>query len=156
MAWLGGALAIGTIAGFALAVSLVRTEIQVDYDSGAIRDVVSIGPVTVREGRHMHGFFGSIRMPNGRTALNDRADWHTALSFRGNAKVSPNFEAGQVLNDIVKLEQLPWRDPTGALAVVKQQFLETISKGGVQAASGVVRAAEQQVLEAWTNPPAMN
>jgi hypothetical protein len=156
VAMVGGALLAGVIAGFALAIALVRTEIQVDYDSGAIREVVSAGPITVREGKYGHAFFGSVRMPNGQTALNGAGDWHVALSFKGSRNVSPLFEAGQVLNDISKLEQLPWKDSASSLAAVKQQFLESLSKDGVHAASALVKATEQRLIGASTNQPLNN
>ena len=151
IAIVGGTLTIGLIVGYALAISLVRTEIQVDYDSGDIREVVSSGPITIRHGKYGHTFFGSIRMPNGQTALKGAVDWHVALSFKGNRTRSPLFDAGQVVNDISTLEQLPWMDSTSSIAVAKRQFLESLSTGGVHAASAFVRATEQRLIRASTN-----
>jgi hypothetical protein len=141
-------LGVGMLFGFGLATLSVRIEIQVDYDSGAVREVVSLGPFRVREARQVHGFFGSIRMPNGETALTGAESWHVALFFRNNSNRSPLLEAGLVLNDISRLEQLPWNKSTPGLSAVKQQFLESLAKHGVHAASEVARASEQRILSA--------
>lgn len=154
--WVGGLLGVGVIVGFALAALLARTEIQVDYDSGAVREVLSLGPMTVREARFGHGLFGLVRMPNGRYSLTSVEDWHVALFFRGNAKRSPLLEAGQVLNDISKLEQLPWKDSTPGLSEIKRQFLESLGKDGVHAASEVARASELRLISVTGNPTPNN
>ena len=154
--WFAGTLALGVFAGFGLAITMTRTEIQVDFDSGAIREVISIGPIIAREDEIERSFFGSIRVPDGGTALTGSKNWHVGHRFTGNSKVSPLFEAGQVLNDISRLEGLPWKGSPLSLPSVKEQYLLALSTHGVESASQVAHEAEQRILDSLTNGPAKN
>jgi hypothetical protein len=59
-----------------------RTEIWIDYDSGAECKAITIWGITVFKGNLPASPFASLRLNNGLTGLTGNPDWHLAESYR--------------------------------------------------------------------------
>jgi len=143
------ALLIGFVGGFFLAFGSAKVLVEVDYDSAATRQVFCLGPFRIRTDAYRLDYLGHVGLPNGLRGLTGIADWQVAMSFAGASRVSPNYEAGSVINSIALIE--PWLlmspSPERA-AAVKEQFLRALAAGGVHSADDVARRFDQEMLDA--------
>jgi hypothetical protein len=132
---------VGLVLGYSTAMMLLRTDIEVDYDSGRCRQVTAVGPFVLRTVPYRENVFGMARSASGLPGLTGIPNWQLALRFWRGSFVSDSYAAGIVLNDITKLDQLPWSRKPSDLSPVKQQFLEALATGGPEAAHSVTTQA---------------
>lgn len=144
--WKALTLALFTALGFLVAIALFRVETLIDYDSGRVSKKFFVGPIRVRQETLDTGRFANIRLNNGLTGLSGKENWHTALVFFGNSKISANYEGGLVLNWIKVLENTSGMSSHVGGQKLKQSFLEEVTSGNFEAASKSVERAQETDL----------
>jgi hypothetical protein len=128
------------------ALYLIQVEIQVDYDSGAERQIIFAGPFQVRTDPCGYDYLGRLSIRNGRTGLTGVPQWQVALRFHGNSRVSPNCRAGRILGSIRQLETWFLRRHPNNMGEIKERFLKTLASGGESQAQQVVMDFEKAML----------
>lgn len=135
------------VIGYSVAVLSVKTEVMVDYDSGFLRQRTWIGAISIRDELIRDTLFQSYPLPNGETGITGNQTWHRAFLFRRGAKQSPNYIAGQVVNDFARIAKwFPSIDKSKA-SQLKHDCLKTLASGGESSLREFVAAAESSLLK---------
>jgi len=150
--WYKGLLAIASslvvfVLGYATAAMSSTTCILVDYDSGRLRQTLTIWPLVVRDEVLRSTLFCAYPLPDGRQGLTGAENWHTACVFRANSMQSPNCAGGQVVNQAASLASWFPSLPKLKASELKQEFLTVLSKGDVAAVKEFVHDTEIRLLE---------
>lgn len=142
----GGLLLACFAAGFFCALFSVQEELLVDFDSGALRQRIHVGPFVVRDQRARSHLFQHYSLRGHNRGITGTPDWHVALRYRGNGLRSPDTIGGSVLNSMTGLGQLfpmVGRDEAGKL---KEGFLRALAREGSGAASRFAFEAANRLL----------
>lgn len=118
---------------------------MVDYEGGAIREIVRVGPLTLHEVELPMTAFQLIPLQEGASLSADH-DWHMAQRFSAWSQVSPSSRGGEVLSVMADLasavpiigmdeaskiktrliQDLRAKDPYEATETAKERILEAM------------------------------
>lgn len=134
------------VLGFLSALVTTREQVRIDYDSGLVERVTSVGPFAVFRDDDRGVDLGRMPLPNGQSRLTGKPDWHVALMFWPGRRVSPNTEAGHVLKMSTRLASILSRLPPDRVPKYKEEFLRSLSAGDRGTVDEVVSRAESELL----------
>ena len=145
--WVLGGLcvAFGVAVGLIVGSHLISFSVDIDYDSGRIRNRIAYGTTSLLEieVRETFASFPIGPEANGRSG----ARWKKALEYRLPYRVSPYFEAGDVLQASRALGSLMPRVCPGMAAQTKTTFLRTLRDSGPGAAKAFAQSELERMLD---------
>jgi hypothetical protein len=119
-----------------------RTDLWVDYDSGATRKVITVWGVTVVDRQLPPSPFAVLRLSNGLAGLTGKPDWHLVRSFIMTKQDLYQSETELTLLTYISMCGWELQIRTQPEAVqLKEDFLHALSTGGPIAAYHVLDEA---------------
>jgi len=131
------ALFVGCLCGIWLGSQMFTVRIMVDYNSGNVNRLMSVGPILVRSEPEPLQFFDRAGVS---TNISYRpVEWHTALLFRGPFSYnSPNIQpSGEVLRSLRLLNDLFSNMDIDEARSIKNVYLTILSSNAVCAVNYV-------------------
>jgi len=129
-------IGVGLAIGFIVAMYSVKLVIYVDFDSGAHRQKIKVGPFTIRDSEYdlRSTVFHAFPLKNGDFSLTGNPQWYVVSEFHTNSRVSPNTLGGDVAYAMACLEALFPLIGKDRAAEIKELFLRTLAENGVDEA----------------------
>src|SRR5580765_8444746 len=141
------------VIGFFVAIDRFRYELQVDHDSGKLRNVMAIGPFTLRVEEHPARFLGTLTLPTGGEGITGNANWKVALRFYGSSQISPSLSQGVLANQIIGLDHLLTTIPSDKAQRIKAVFLSKLNRDGEDSAISFVSSMKTEILDDLDSRP---
>ena len=133
--------------GIGIAWFSIEVVVLFDYDSGATKRQLFMGPLLVREDEDERTLFARFPTASGRPMLTGRPDWHVAFVFERGSDYSPLMEASRALVASSTLSAVMLEMPTDAASQAKTRVLRVLRARGASAASDEARTITSKVLD---------
>ena len=150
---------LGLMLGHATSWFLFRQEILIDCDSGRLRQVLSIGPVTLRDKVLISTEFQAFPLPDGRQGLTGRERWSTVdvsygfADFGGKRAICVYREGAKVFRLLNVLVKHMTRMSHDDAARLKEEALRALQDGHLVE---FVRTYDGEQAAKWLRENAMD